>query len=119
MKRLAIGLFLLAGSLVTFNSYAQVTVHAGIGIGIPVPPPPVVVYERPYYPPQPVYRDYRMAPRVVVVDRGYRRGNDRWDDCDRYDRHNKHYKNNGKGKGHDKGRYDNTRYDNRDYGRGY
>jgi len=118
MKRLAIGIFLLAGSLVTFNSYSQVTVHAGIGIGIPVPPP-VVVYERPYYPPQPVYRDYRMAPRVVVVDRGYRRGNDRWDDCDRYDRHNKHYKNNGKGKGHDKGRYDNTRYDNRDYGRGY
>ena len=114
MKRLAIGLFLLAGSLVTINSYSQVTVHAGIGIGIPVPPPPVVVYERPYYPPQPVYRDYR-SPQVVVVDHGYRGRNDRWDDCNRYDRHHKHYKNNGKGKGHDKGRYDNARYDNDRY----
>ena len=117
MKRLAIGLFLLAGSLVTINSYAQVIVHGTIGIGIPIPPPPVIVYERPYYPPQPVYRNYPRGPQVVVVDRGYRGRNDHWDDCDRYDRHNKHYKNNGngKGRGHDKGRYDNARYDNDRY----
>ena|SRR6478609_578006 len=115
MKRLAIGLFLLAGSLVTINSYSQVIVHAGIGIGIPIPAPPVVVYEQPYYPPQPVYRSYPRGPQVVVVDRGYRGKNDHWDDCDRYDRHNKNYKNNGNGRGHDKGRYDNARNDNDRY----
>ncbi len=104
MKRLAIGLFLLAGTLVTANAYSQVSVYGGVDIRLPIPPPPVVVYQRSYPPPAPYYPVYRRAPQVVVVDRGYRnnRRYDRWDDCNCNDRH---HKNNGRGRGHDRDDY--------------
>jgi hypothetical protein len=93
MKRLVFVMLLIAGTLITTTSNAQVYIRGRIGFGfhprVYCPPLPPVVYQE-QYPAAPYYNDYDNS-RVIVTVPGYGYGryynrSDRYEDRENYQR---------------------------------